>query len=607
MKKARIAWYLVLTSCLITACVTNRQTIQTGATDGDAAAAVAFVESAESRLLELGIRSERAQWVYQNFITEDTEQMAAAASEAYTAAQVEMAAAAARFNNLALDYDTRRKLDLMRTSITMPAPGIAGDTAEMASLAVKLEGMYGRGEYCPAAGDCLDLGQMSDIMAESRDANQLLDIWSGWRTVSPPMKELYLRQTELANQGASELGFTELGHLWRSGYDMDPDAFATELDRLWGQVSPLYEALHCHVRAKLQDHYGADVVPSEGPVPAHLLGNMWAQSWINIYPLVEPQRSAADFDLTALIVERDYQAEDMVKTGEQFFSSLGFEPLPDTFWTRSLFLQPADRDVVCHASAWDLDGQDDLRIKMCIKINAEDFQTIHHELGHNYYQRAYKEKSYLYQDSANDGFHEAVGDTVGLSITPEYLQQIGLLENVPDSSGDIDLLMFQALEKVAFLPFGLLVDQWRWKVFSGEVEPAQYNSLWWQLREKYQGVKAPVARPADAFDPGAKYHVPANVPYTRYFLAQILQFQFHRALCDLAGSQQAIHRCSIYGNKAAGERLKATLEMGLSRPWPDALEAMTGSRDMDGSAILDYFAPLKTWLDEQNSGRQCGW
>jgi len=607
MKKARIAWYLVLTSCLITACVTNRQTIQTGATDGDAAAAVAFVESAESRLLELGIRSERAQWVYQNFITEDTEQMAAAASEAYTAAQVEMAAAAARFNNLALDYDTRRKLDLLRTSITMPAPGNAGDTAEMASLAVKLEGMYGRGEYCPSAGDCLDLGQMTDIMAESRDANQLLDIWSGWRTVSPPMKELYLRQTELANQGAAELGFAELGHLWRSGYDMDPDAFATELDRLWGQVSPLYEALHCHVRAKLQDHYGADVVPSEGPVPAHLLGNMWAQSWINIYPLVEPQRSAADFDLTALIVERDYQAEDMVKTGEQFFSSLGFEPLPDTFWTRSLFLQPADRDVVCHASAWDLDGQDDLRIKMCIKINAEDFQTIHHELGHNYYQRAYKEKSYLYQDSANDGFHEAVGDTVGLSITPEYLQQIGLLENVPDSSGDIDLLMFQALEKVAFLPFGLLVDQWRWKVFSGEVEPAQYNSLWWQLREKYQGVKAPVARPADAFDPGAKYHVPANVPYTRYFLAQILQFQFHRALCDLAGSQQAIHRCSIYGNKAAGERLKATLEMGLSRPWPDALEAMTGSRDMDGSAILDYFAPLKTWLDEQNSGRQCGW
>ena len=262
---------------------------------------------------------------------------------------------------------------------------------------------------------------------------------------------------------------------------------------------------------------------------------------------------------------------------------------------------------MCHASAWTIDEKDDLRIKMCIDVNAEDFKTIHHELGHNYYQRAYKNESYLYRTSANDGFHEAVGDTLSLSITPEYLEQLGLLDQVPDASGDLGLLMQQALDKIAFLPFGLMVDQWRWKVFAGEVGPEGYNDLWWALREQYQGVASPDERPADAFDPGAKYHVPRNTPYTRYFLAHILQFQFHRSLCEVAGNEGPIHRCSIYGSKQAGERLNAMLEMGRSKPWPEALEALTGSSQMDATAILDYFAPLQAWLDEQNAGRQCGW
>jgi peptidyl-dipeptidase A len=467
--------------------------------------------------------------------------------------------------------------------------------------------MYGRGTFCRADGDCLALGELEDILAESRNADELLEAWEGWRTVSPPMKDLYARQVELANEGAAQLGFDDLGTMWRSGYDMNPADFPAELDRIWEQVSPLYEALHCHVRARLEETYGSEVVPTGGPIPAHLLGNMWAQSWENIYELVAPPATEGGYDLTAILQSEGYDALSMVKTGEAFFSSLGFAPLPDTFWTRSLFVKPADRDVVCHASAWDIDEQDDLRIKMCIDVNSEDFKTIHHELGHNYYQRAYKDKSYLYRSSANDGFHEAVGDTLSLSITPEYLAQLGLLEEVPDASGDLGLLMGQALEKIAFLPFGLMVDQWRWKVFAGEVGPDGYNDLWWQLREQYQGVAAPGERPADAFDPGAKYHVPGNTPYTRYFLAHILQFQFHRALCEIAGNQGPIHRCSIYGSEQAGERLNAMLEMGRSRPWPEALEALTGSPEMDATAILDYFAPLQAWLEEQNAGRQCGW
>ncbi len=570
--------------------------------------AVAFVAAAEAQLAELGQEAERMSWVYSNFITTDTEKLAAVTNERFTARQVELAGEAAKFNDVAgLDFDTRRKLDMLRSGITMPAPPDAAKSAEQAEIGAQMAGMYSKGKYCYADGRCLDLGQLSDIMAESRDPDKLLEAWNGWRTISPPMRKLYARQVELANEGANELGFADLGTMWRSAYDMPPEDFPAELDRLWNEVKPLYEALHCDVRAKLGEKYGTELVPQDGPIPAHLLGNMWAQDWSNIYPLVAPDETGPGYDLSAILKEKKFDAIDMVKTGEAFFSSLGFAELPATFWERSLFVKPQDREVVCHASAWDIDEKDDLRIKMCIKINSEDFRTIHHELGHNYYQRAYNKESYLYRNSANDGFHEAVGDTIALSITPGYLQKIGLLDDVPDASADIPLLMKRALEGIAFLPFGLMVDQWRWQVFAGKVGPDGYNDLWWQLREKYQGIKAPNKRPVDAFDPGAKYHVPANVPYTRYFLARILQFQFHRSLCEISGNKGPINRCSIYGNKEAGERLNAMLELGRSKPWPVALEALTGQRHMDATAILDYFAPLKAWLDKQNEGRQCGW
>ena len=469
-----------------------------------------------------------------------------------------------------------------------------------------MEGMYGKGKYCPPEGKCLDLEDITKIMATSRDAKQLLEVWAGWHSIAPPIKPSYARYVELANKGARELGYKDTGALWRSKYDMPPGDFAAELDRLWEQVRPLYVSLHAYVRWKLREKYG-DVVPANGPLPAHLLGNMWAQTWDNIYPLVAPQSADPGYDLTQILKSRKTDAVQMVKYGEGFFSSLGFDPLPKTFWERSMFTKPKDREVVCHASAWDIDYVDDLRIKMCIDITAEDFVTIHHELGHNYYQRAYNKQPPLFRDCANDGFHEAIGDTVALSVTPEYLVKLGLLSSAPDASKDIGLLLQKALEKVAFLPFGLLIDQWRWKVFSGEITPADYNKAWWALRLKYQGVAPPIARKDEDFDPGAKYHVPAGVPYTRYFLADILQFQFHRALTKTAGCTGPLNRCSIYGNAAAGKRLRDTLAMGQSRPWPDALEALTGQRQMDATAIRDYFAPLQKWLDEQNKGKPVGW
>ncbi len=568
----------------------------------------AFVDDAEIRLLEHWIVAERAAWVQSTFITDDTTAIAADAQTALIGATMELASQAARFDGVTLPEEIRRKLMLLKTSMGLAAPEDPALQAELSRITTGMESTYGKGLVCPGDGeDCLDLPQMERMIAESRDTDELLDLWTGWRTISPPMRAQYARFVELANAGAGDLGFADLGELWRAGYDMPPDAFTAELERLWQQVRPLYESLHCHVRAELGEEYGTAVVPPDEPIPAHLLGNMWSQTWANIYDIVGPARSDPGYDLTQLLESNRVDELEMVRYGERFFSSLGFAPLPDTFWDRSLFTQPVDRDAVCHASAWDLDFESDVRIKMCIGVNGEDFVVIHHELGHNYYQRAYQQQSPLHRTSANDGFHEGIGDTIALSMTPEYLAEVGLLRHVPEADRDLGLLMRLALDKVAFLPFGLMVDQWRWKVFSGEIGPDEYNEGWWDLRTEYQGIRAPVPRSEADFDPGAKYHIPANTSYTRYFLAHILQFQFHRALCEVADVDGPLHRCSIFGSLEAGERLNTMLEMGASQPWPNALEVVTGQREMDATAILDYFAPLQAWLDEQNAGRSCGW
>ena len=562
-----------------------------------------FVADAEATYSELIIKYNRAAWVQSNFITDDTEIIAADAQKELTAAASELAEKSRRFDGLKLPYDTARKIQLLKRSLTTPAPRNPKEREEITRIAVSLESDYGKGKYCPDGQNkpCLTLNDLEKIMAESRDPDELKKTWLGWHQVSPPYRERYARFVALANKGARELGYADTGALWRSKYDMPPDEFAREMERLWQQVKPLYDSLHIYARRQLIKQYGSAVVPASGPIPAHLFGNMWSQTWDNIYPLLKPATSDRGFDLTQILQQKKTDPKQIVKYGESFFVSLGFDPLPPTFWERSLFEKPRDREVVCHASAGDIDNQNDLRVKMCIKIDEEDFATAHHELGHNFYQRAYAPQSPLYQDSANDGFHEAIGDTIALSLTPEYYKKIGLIDTVPDSKADIGLLMAKALEKVAFLPFGYLVDQWRWKVFSGEVKPADYNKAWWALREKYQGIAPPTARSETDFDAGAKYHVAANVPYTRYFIADVLQFQFHRALCKEAGYTGPLHRCSIYGNKAAGEKLKKMLELGQSRPWPEALKTMTGEDKMDATAILDYFAPLKAWLDEQNA------
>ena len=583
--------------------------------------AAAFVAEAETQLYDLSVKAGRAQWVQSTYITDDTESLAADANDRIIAATTEFATRANQYRDPRLDAILRRKLLLLKLSLPMPAPANAAERNELTRIATSLEADYGKGKFCiagaakpasaekadQAASDCMDLTQAERLMATSRDPELLLKLWTGWHSIAPPMRPRYARFVELSNKGAREMGYPDTGAMWRSNYDMPPDAFAADVERLWQQLRPLYLSLHAYVRAQLVKQYGAKLVPPDGMIPAHLTGNMWAQEWNNIDSLVAPKQQTPSYDLTALLKARQMDELAMVRTGERFFTSLGFAPLPKSFWERSMFLKPADREVVCHASAWDIDGKDDVRLKMCINRTGEDFRTIHHELGHNFYQLAYQQQPYFFQNSANDGFHEAVGDTIALSVTPEYLKQIGLLDAAPPPSADIKLLLDRALEKIAFIPFGLVIDQWRWGVFNGTIQPADYNRAWWELRNKYQGVAAPVARTEQDFDPGAKYHVPANVPYIRYFLADVYQFQFHRALCRIAGYQGPLHRCSIYDNKVAGERLREMLEMGQSKPWPDAMYELTGERQADASAIMEYFAPLKQWLDEQNKGQKVGW
>jgi len=558
-----------------------------------------FFEDVERELLAAAVESQRADWVYSTYITPDTEELSSAALARLIAATVRHAREASRLPKASLDPAAERKARLLPLSLPLLAPSDPALAQELTRRVASMQGNYAKGRHKPRGQrEPLDLQGLSRILAESRDPGLLEDVWTGWHAVGRVVRPEFERYVELANQGARELGFADTGAMWRSKYDMAPEAFGREVDRLWEQVRPLYEALHTYVRGRLRTVYG-DAVPASGPIPVHLLGNMWAQSWELIYPILAPPSSAPPYDLTQLLVRRGTKPEEMVRYAERFFVSLGLEPLPPSFWERSMLVRPKDREVVCHASAWDVDLVNDLRIKMCIEITGEDFRTIHHELGHNYYQRAYGHLPYLFRDSAHDGFHEAIGDTIALSVTPGYLEKIGLLAKAPVED-DVGFLRERALEKVAFLPFGLLIDKWRWDVFSGRVRPSEYNSSWWELRQRYQGIVPPRPRGNDEFDPGAKFHVPANVPYIRYFLAHILQFQFHRGLLRAAGYDGPLHRGSIYGSKDAGRRLQATLSLGASREWPDALEAISGERSMDATGLLEYFAPLRRWLDEQN-------
>ena len=574
-----------------------------------------FLERVELEDKTLGPVASSAYWLQANFITYDSQKVVADYGKRFQLLALERARQASTFDDVEVSEENRRKLNLIKNSFVMPSPLDDTLAGEIANIMAELDAMYGAGQHCFGEGDCYDLEAFEGVIDNSRDPDELLKAWEGWRNIGTPMKDKYLRMVEIGNLGAKDLGYEGLTDLWFSQYDMPAEEFLAETDRVWDELKPLYDALHCHVRSELSEHYGEEVVSKEGVLPAHVLGNMWGQSWANVYDLVytpDNPNASSGIDLTKILEEKNIDEIEMTKIAENFFISLGFQPLPDTFWERSLFVKPQDRSVVCHASAWNLDADaNDLRIKMCIERNAEDFSTIHHELGHIFYYQAYNStQPSVFQSGANDGFHEAVGDLLSLSITPEYYNKIGLISEAEakDATSDpISLLMQQALQGVVSVPWTLMLDKWRAGVFSGETSESELNNSWWELREYYQGIGVPRERGADAFDPGAKYHIPGNTPYTRYYLAQILQYQFHESLCNQMGFEGPLHECSIYDNELAGKKLRAMLSLGQSQEWQLALEALTGTRSLSGKSMLNYYKPLKDWLDVQNTDRTCGW
>ena len=568
-----------------------------------------FVARLNKEFADLALEVNAAGWTQATYINVDTQLLNAKAYERYLAFFSSAVEQAKQFDGQPMSPASKRAIELLKLGVSAPAPDDPAKRAELAGLIAGMEAKYGSAKHCPQGPEsCRDEVQLKAVLERSRDYDELLEAWQGWHDAARPLRSDYVRFTELANEGARTLGYADLGAMWRSGYDMPADDFTKEAARLFQQVEPLYKDLHCYARGRLAQKYGADKVPAGKPIPAHLLGNMWAQQWDAVYDLLEPYPGVSDLDVDAALVAQGYDAVKMTKSAETFYQSIAFPALPQTFWERSMLTQPRDRDVQCHASAWHMDGKDDVRIKQCIRPTYEELRTIYHELGHVYYYLWYKDQPFMFQNGAHDGFHEAIGDTVNLSMTPAYLAQIGLVPaSKPSKEAVINQQMKMALEKIAFLPFGKLIDEWRWQVFSGQVTPGNYNAAWWKLREQYQGVAAPVARTEADFDPGAKYHIPGNTPYTRYFLSFILQFQFQKALCDAAGHKGPLAECSIYGNEAAGRRFAAMLAKGASQPWQDTMYELTGTRQMDASAILEYFAPLRGWLKQQNKGQQCGW
>ncbi|XP_068833322.1 angiotensin-converting enzyme isoform X2 [Capricornis sumatraensis] len=510
------------------------------------------------------------------------------------------------FQNATMKRMIKKIQDLERAALPVK------ELEEYNQILVDMETVYSVASVCHKNGTCLRLEpDLTRLMATSRNYQDLAWAWKSWRDkVGRSILPYFPKYVELTNKAARLNGYQDGGDSWRSMYEMP--FLEEELEQLFQELQPLYLNLHAYVRRALHHHYGPNVINLEGPIPAHLLGNMWAQSWSNIYDLVAPFPSAPKMDATEAMIKQGWTPLRMFKEADNFFTSLGLLPMPPEFWNKSMLEKPTDgREVVCHASAWDFFNGKDFRIKQCTSVNMEDLVVAHHEMGHIQYFMQYKDLPVTFREGANPGFHEAIGDVLALSVsTPTHLHKIGLLSSGDGSyEEDINFLMKMALDKIAFIPFSFLVDQWRWRVFDGSVTRENYNQEWWSLRLKYQGVCPPLARSQDDFDPGAKFHIPASVPYVRYFVSFVIQFQFHQALCQAAGHQGPLHKCDIYQSKEAGKLLADAMKLGFSQPWPEAMRLITGQSNMSAAAMMTYFKPLLDWLVTENGrhGEKLGW
>jgi len=457
--------------------------------------------------------------------------------------------------------------------------------------------------------------ELTRLMATSRDYDKRQWAWTEWHDiVGRRVRPLFIDLVVRMNEAATDNGYRDISEAWQMS-DFDSTDVEETMDRLYQQILPLYRQLHAYVRRRLVGYYKRRDLNVSGSIPAHLLGDMWAQDWTSIIDILLPGDMYKQSELDATLRRADYSVRKMFRLAEEFFTSLGLERMTVDFWRRSVFVRPAGNWLMdCHASAHDFFTPKDFRVKMCAEVSTADLQTIHHELGHVVYFMQYRDQPALFRTGANAAFHEAVGDTVAMSVTsPQHWRSVVLgrrlpaprSKHVPDT--EINFLLRMALSRVAMLSYAYVLEKWRYQAFRGDVKPSQYNTRYWELREKCQGVKAPVIRDRENFDPGAKFHVAANIPYSRYFLSAIIQFQLHAALCRSKQHVATPHTCDIYGSLAAGRRLKTVLSLGASRPWPEVMKIITGYRDIRADKIIEYFRPLMAWLRQENRGHSIGW
>ncbi|EDM06349.1 angiotensin I converting enzyme (peptidyl-dipeptidase A) 1, isoform CRA_b [Rattus norvegicus] len=590
--------------------------LQPGNFSADEAGAQLFADSYNSSAEVVMFQSTAASWAHDTNITEENARLqeeAALINQEF--AEVWGKKAKELYESIWQNF-TDQKLRRIIGSVQTLGPANLPLTQRLQynSLLSNMSRIYSTGKVCfpNKTATCWSLDpELTNILASSRNYAKVLFAWEGWHdAVGIPLRPLYQDFTALSNEAYRQDGFSDTGAYWRSWYESP--SFEESLEHLYHQVEPLYLNLHAFVRRALHRRYGDKYINLRGPIPAHLLGDMWAQSWENIYDMVVPFPDKPNLDVTSTMVQKGWNATHMFRVAEEFFTSLGLSPMPPEFWAESMLEKPADgREVVCHASAWDFYNRKDFRIKQCTRVTMDQLSTVHHEMGHVQYYLQYKDLHVSLRRGANPGFHEAIGDVLALSVsTPAHLHKIGLLDRVAnDIESDINYLLKMALEKIAFLPFGYLVDQWRWGVFSGRTPPSRYNYDWWYLRTKYQGICPPVARNETHFDAGAKFHIPSVTPYIRYFVSFVLQFQFHQALCKEAGHQGPLHQCDIYQSTKAGAKLQQVLQAGCSRPWQEVLKDLVGSDALDASALMEYFQPVSQWLQEQNqrNGEVLGW
>ncbi|CAL1534584.1 unnamed protein product [Lymnaea stagnalis] len=568
----------------------------------------AFLDNYDIQAKVMWNRVVESSWTYNTNITDHNQKHMLEVQLVSARFVQEMYQNATRFNLTVMSpLDRRRFVKIM--DIGTAAQTNETKLAYLNKIKSDMQTIYSKAKVLMPSGKSLPLDpDLINVMATSRNYDELLAAWVGWREASgAKMKTFYSQFVELSNEAVQKTGYADTGAHWRS--DFETPTFEDDVRALFDQLRPLYEQLHAYARRKLKQIYGNDKFPSSGHIPAHLLGNMWGQQWDALVKELTPFKGKSSFDVTGEMGRQNYTALRIFQTADDFFKSLGMIPMPDTFWNKSLLEKPKDgRDVVCHASAWDFFNGRDFRIKQCTVITVQDLETAHHEMGHVEYYLQYKDQPVSFRRGANSGFHEAVGDVISLSVqTPEHLHSIGLIPTVgKDAESDINFLMNMALQKIAFLPFGYLIDQWRWSVFRGDTKPDRYNDEWWNLRCRYQGLSPPVYRSSSDFDPGAKYHIPANVPYIRYFVSFVIQFQFHKALCHEAGYRGPLHRCDIYNSKTAGTLLSNMLKLGSSKPWPEAMYLLTGQYKMDAQPLMDYFKPLLEYLRQEN-GNDYGW